>query len=102
MKKNKKKSVKRVIKIILLCILICVVIFCTYLFIKRGIDKANTNKISNAVSEANKERIDYVFIEINPSFVLTIKDNIVSDIACLNDDCLSMYDKVAVKGKNIG
>lgn len=100
MKKN--KGVKKVIKIILLCILICTAIFCAYLFIKRSIDKANTNKISNAVNEVSKERVDYVFIEINPSFVLTIKDDKVSDIACLNDDCLSMYDKIDVKGKNIG
>ena len=58
--------------------------------------------MNNVINEISKDRIDYVFIEINPSFVLTIKENEVNDIACLNDDCVSIYNDIDVKGKSIG
>ena len=61
----------------------------------------NTKKMNNTINELSKDKVDYVFIEINPSFVLTIKENKVNDAACLNDDCVSIYNDINIKGKSI-
>ena len=85
----------------LLIILIIILIFSGYRLINKKIDEANVNKFSNIIKKVSKERVDYVFVEINPSFVLTIKDNKVSDVACLNNDCLNIYNDIDIKGKSI-
>lgn len=100
-KTKKKNKVKKVLLIILLGIVLLVVSFFGYRFIKNKIDEKNAEKYSEIVSELNKDKISYVFVEINPHLVLTIKDNKVDDIACLNDDCLSIYNNLDVKGKDL-
>lgn len=92
---------KHIFRKILLGILILVLLFFSYRFIRSKIDEMNVKKINSTINELAKEKIDYVFVEINPSFVLTIKDNKVSDVACLNDDCMSMYNDVDIKNKTI-
>lgn len=95
------KPKKHVFRKILLGILILVLLFSSYRFVKNKIDEINVKKINNTINELAKKRIDYVFVEINPSFVLTIKDNKVNDVACLNDDCVRIYNDINIKGKNI-
>lgn len=58
-------------------------------------------KLNDKISELIKDKINYVFLEINPSFVLTVKNNVTQDIACLNKDCLSMYEYINIKEKDI-
>ena len=98
-KTNGKK--KKLFIIIILIVSIPLLLFFGYRFISNKIDEANTKKFSGIINEVSKERTDYVFVEINPSFVLTIRDNKVSDVACLNDDCISIYNDIDVKGKNL-
>lgn len=95
------KPKKHIFRKILLGLLIIVVLFFSYRFIKDKIMEIEVKKFNNTLNELAKERTDYVFIEINPSFVLTINDNKVKDIACLNDDCVKVYDDLDIKGKNI-
>lgn len=92
---------KHIFRKILLGILIVVLSFVGYRYISNKIDELNIKKFRSIVEEVSKERIDYVFIEINPSFVLTIKDDKVNDVSCLNTDCLSIYNDIDIKGKNI-
>lgn len=99
---KKKGKGKKIFIIVLLIIFVPVILFFGYRFINNKLDDINTKKMSNTINEISKDRIDYVFIEINPSFVLTINENKVSDIACLNDDCVSIYNDIDVKGKSIG
>lgn len=99
---KKKGKGKKIFIIILLIVFIPIILFFGYRFISNKLDDMNTKKMSNTVKEISKDKIDYVFIEINPSFVLTIKENKVTDIACLNDDCVSIYNDIDVKGKSIG
>lgn len=99
-KTNGKKK-KKLFIIIILIVSIPLLLFFGYRFISNKIDEANTKKFSGIINEVSKERTDYVFVEINPSFVLTVRDNKVSDVACLNDDCISIYNDIDVKGKNL-
>ena len=78
-KTNGKK--KKLFIIIILIVSIPLLLFFGYCFISNKIDEANTKKFSGIINEVSKERTDYVFVEINPSFVLTIRDNKVSDVA---------------------
>lgn len=98
---EKKKSKKKILLIVLLVILVPIIVFFSYRFISTKINKSKAAKFNNTLNELAKERIDYVFIEINPSFVLTIKDSMVNDVACLNNDCMTIYDELNVRGKNI-
>lgn len=97
MSKSKLKYSKK----ILLGILVVVLLFFCYRFISSEIDKANIEKFSDIINDVSKERTDYVFVEINPSLVLAVKDNKVNEVACLNDDCIEIYDAIDIKGKSI-
>lgn len=98
---EKKSRKKKVLLIVLLIIIVPVVVFFSYRFISTKLDEAKTNEMSNAINEVNKEKVSYVFVEINPSLVMTIKEDKVENISCLNDDCMTIYDELNVKGKNI-
>ncbi len=95
------KRKKHVIRKILLSILTLFILVFLINFISDKIKDMKAKKFGNELNELAKDRIDYVFIEINPSFVLTVKDKKINDIACLNDDCLSFYKELQVVGKNI-
>lgn len=84
-----------------LSILILVGIFLSYRYINKFVMGINDKKVISAMNRLAKDKIDYVFIEINPSFALTIKNNKVEDVACLNDDCVAIYNDINLKGKNI-
>lgn len=92
---------KKIFRKILLGILILVLLFFSCRFISNKIEDIKARKFYNNINKLAKNRTDYVFVEINPSFVLTIKDNKVNDVACLNDDCISIYNDIDIKGKNI-
>ncbi len=60
--------------------------------------RLNTEKINKKINELNKDRSSYVFVEINPEMVFTLKNDKVEGVACLNDDCMKMYDEMKVSG----
>ncbi len=95
------KRKKHIFRKILLGILIIVLLLFIKSTINNFITNIKINKFKDSINNIEKEKISYVFVEINPSLVLTIKDNEVNDIACLNDDCMTIYDELNVKGKNI-
>lgn len=95
------KSKKHIFRKVLLGILILLVLLFSYRFVGNKFDEINAKRFNKAINEIAKDKTDYVFVEINPSFLLTIKDNKVSDIACLNDDCISFYKEIDIKGKSI-
>lgn len=97
LKKNKQHIVLKSFLVLLLVILI----FFGYYFVNKKLEQVKSQKISSEVTEIKKDKVDYVFVEINPSFVLTIKDGSVEDVACLNDDCVAIYSEIDVKGKDI-
>ena len=92
---------KHIFRKVLLVLLAFTIIFTGYRFVKNKLIDMRIQKVKNSILEVNKEKISYVFIEINPSMVLTVKDNKISDIACLNDDCVIIYDKLNVIDKDI-
>ena len=98
---NKKVGKKHIFRKILLVILIIALLLFIISMINNFITNIKINKFRDNISSIEKEKINYVFIEINPSLVLTMKDGKVSDVACLNDDCIEIYDEIDVKGKSI-
>ena len=96
-----KKPKKKILKKIMIAFLIFIIILIMLFFINRLIMKINDNKIKNAMNTLYKDKITYVFVEINPSTVLIVKNNKVLNISCLNDDCLSLYDDINVKDIDI-
>ena len=95
------KRKKYILRKMLLGVLIVVLLFFGYCFINDKLKEIEAKRFYNSMNKLSKDRTDYVFVEINPSFVLTVKDNKVSDVACLNDDCISIYNDIDVNGKNI-
>ena len=92
---------KKIFRKILLFILLVFLSWFLVLSISNFISEMKDKKIKSVLNDLEKDKISYLFVEINPSFVLTVKGNIVTDIACLNDDCLIFYDDIDVKDKNI-
>ncbi len=107
MKKKKKDNLdiksnkKHIFRKILLGLLVIVLLIFIISMISNFITNRKIDKFRDNISSIEKEKINYVFIEINPSLVLTMKDGKVSDVACLNDDCIEIYDEIDVKGKSI-
>lgn len=107
MKKKKKEKVdiksnkKHIFRKILLGLLVIVLLLFIISMINNFITNIKINKFRDNISSIEKEKISYVFIEINPSLVLTMKDGKVSDVACLNDDCIEIYNDIDIKGKSI-
>lgn len=95
------KKHKHIVLKVLLVIIILMILFFGYNFIKKKLDQTRSQKMAAEVSEIQKDKVDYVFIEINPFLVLTVKDGNVEDVACLNDDCVSIYNEIKIAGKNI-
>lgn len=95
---NRKKHIFR--KILLGLIIVCIFFF-SIRYVNNKLDEIHTKKISGVINEVNKEKISYIFVEINPSLVMAIKDNKVENIGCLNDDCMTIYDELNIKGKNV-
>lgn len=95
--KKKKHIPKKIFFTTLFLILILVV----GIDIHKKLEKRNIEKYSNIITQMNANKLSYVFIEINPSFVLSIKGNKVDNIACINEDCMDLYNDINVKDKDI-
>ncbi len=86
----------------ILFVILCVVLACMLWFKLDGwLDKMNAEKVNARINELSRERVSYVFIEINPSMVFIMKGDSVASVACLNEDCMSMYDEMHVEGASL-
>lgn len=83
---------------VILCIILVGLLFTR---VNGILKKMNDEKINRALNELYEDKIGYVFIEINPSLVLTTKGDKVTDVACLNEDCNKMEGDIDVVGKNL-
>ncbi len=92
---------KKTIKWGLISLLTLIIMFISFRLLTDKLNDINANKYKKIVNEVSKDKEAMVFIEINPKLVLTTKDNIVIDVACLNNDCASIIDELDVKGKTI-
>ena len=91
------------IKIILLVIVIIIIGIVTYFMISYNNYKKeleNINIVNDAVEEYNNLE-SYVFVDINPSLVLTIINNKINNVTCLNEDCNSFYNELDIIGNDI-
>ncbi len=96
-----KNSKHKKLKIILLLLGIIIGIIFIRNFVLKEIAYRNDQKIIHKIQEIQKEKITYVFIEINPELVLTLKNNTVNHVACLNQDCLEISNDLDVVGENL-
>lgn len=83
---------------VILCIILVGLLFTR---VNGILKKMNDEKINRALNELYEDKIGYVFIEINPSLVLTTKGDKVTDVACLNEDCNKMEGDIDVVGENL-
>lgn len=95
------KQKHHIILKVLLALLVIIGLYFLITSINRIIMKANDEKINIAISELESQRVDYVFVEINPSFALRLEGNTVTNIACLNEDCMKIYESIDIIGKNM-
>lgn len=86
---------------IIFILLVCIGLYFLVNSINQMMMKANDKKINTAISELENDRTDYVFIEINPSFALRFEGNKVAQVACLNEDCMKIYESIDIIGKNM-
>lgn len=92
---------KKLIKYIFL-ILLALIVFVIGFYILNIIIKNNqTNKLIKKIDKVKETEIKYVMVEINPRFILRIKNGLVKDVLCLNYDCKKIRNKLDVSGKNI-
>lgn len=96
-----KNTKHKKLKIFLLIIVIIIITIISKNLIINTITYHNDKKIINKIQEIKKEKITYVFITINPELMLTLKNNLVNDISCLNDDCLKVTSDLNIIGDNL-
>lgn len=95
------KQKRHILLKILLVLLVMIGLYFLITSIDKAIMKANDAKINTAISELENQRTDYVFVEINPSFALRFEGNKVAKVACLNEDCMKIYESIDIIGKNM-
>lgn len=85
-----------------LLVLLCIVLGVMLCFkLDTILKKANVEKVSKQISSIYEEKKGLVFLEINPSLALETRGNEVVGVACLNEDCMKMYEDIDIIGKNI-
>lgn len=95
------KQKRHILLKILLILFVCIGLYFLVNSVNKAIMKANDAKINTAISQLESQRVDYVFVEINPSFALRLEGNTVTNIACLNEDCMKIYGSIDIIGKNM-
>jgi len=98
-KKSKKKH--KLLRWILIGIFSVAIIFIMAILINKQTIKNNSQKFIQTLDKVKEEEVSYVFVEINPKFVFTIKNNKVQSVGCLNDDCMEIYNQLNVLGKDL-
>lgn len=100
-KKENGKKKKRIFLKIILCLLALIILF---ILIKLGINYIHNikdKKINNKISELSSEKVDYVFVEINPSLVLMVENEKIKKVSCLNNDCMTMLSDLHINNMKI-
>ena len=94
------KTKKRIITKCLLLLLMVVIVILLYFNISTLIMKHNNDKLQKNIKDVSTE-LSYVIIEINPKAILEIKDGKVSNMGCLNEDCLIVFKDTNLKNNTL-
>lgn len=94
------KTKKRIITKCLLLLLMIVIVILLYFNISTLIMKHNNDKLQKNIKDVSTE-LSYVIIEINPKAILEIKDGKVSNMGCLNEDCLLVFKDTNLKNNTL-
>ena len=95
------KVKKHIFRKIVLGLIILVVLFLGNRFISEKINELKANEFNKKISEIASEKIDYVFIKINPYLLLSMRNGKVHAVTCLNQDCYKIYNDLRLEEKNI-
>lgn len=98
-----KKSIlkKKIFLIIVITIILILLGLLTYYFISVYNINKNSKKMEEIVKEVKENNINYVFVDINPSFTLVMQNDIVSQVVCRNDDCTKLKQFINIEGKDL-
>lgn len=95
------KSSFKIMRKILLLVLLIILLFLGIHFTKVKMKEHQTNQTLKEINKVKTNEISYVFIEINPKMVVELKGNIVIDHACLNEDCMTVFESLEIKNKDL-
>lgn len=86
----------------ILLIILCIILACMLLSrVDKFLKRLNVEKVGKQINEVYEEKSGYVFLEINPSMVLSTKGSKVVGVSCINDDCRKMKDDIDVEGMSV-
>jgi len=81
------KNKFKIILVILGIILFVIGSYLIYYYVSLSIIEKNSNNMEEIFTELKENDISYVFVDINPSFVLKMKNNLVTSVKCRNREC---------------
>lgn len=99
---SKSKNKFKVILILLGIIVLIIGSVLIYYYVNVSNIEKNSKKMESVVTELKETKTSYVFVDINPSFVLKLKNNLVTSVKCRNRECnlvKALLDDIY--GKNI-
>ncbi len=95
------KSSFKIIRKLLLILLLAILLFLGINCIKIKMKEAQTNRALKEINQVKTNEISYVFIEINPKIVIEFKGNKAVNYACLNEDCMTVFDNMELVDKEL-
>lgn len=95
------KSSLKIVRKLLLLLLIILLLFLGIHFIKIKMKEYQTNQALKEINKVKVNEISYVFVEINPKMLMELKGNKVVNHACLNEDCMTVFDGLEIINKDL-
>lgn len=95
------KSSFKIMRKILLLVLLIILLFLGIHFTKVKMKEHQTNQTLKEINKVKTNEISYVFIEINPKIVIEFKGDKVVNHACLNQDCVTLFDNISIVDKDL-
>lgn len=92
---------KKIVLIIGIMIILIIVSFAIYYFININNINKNSKKMESIVNEVKENNVNYIFLDINPSFTLVMQNDVVSQVICRNDDCTKLKNSINIEGKTL-
>lgn len=100
MKKKNCKKKRFLITIVIIIILILLSLLSYYFISVYNINK-NSKNMKDIVEEVKENNVNYVFLDINPSFTLVMQNDIITQVVCRNNDCIELKKSLNIEGKDL-
>ena len=97
---KKSKFLKIMVPCCIVIITIVGILSANY-FIRYSFIKKNSSNMTATMKTLDETRLDYLFVDINPSFTIVMKEELVYSIICRNDDCKKIISEIEYKDKKI-